>query len=263
MKISYSDIIRKIEPHKDKVFYYPLTENEVKDLEQRTGKLFPDYYREFLKTFGLIQDLVFGLLRNAKAFVKRTNFLPNEVNDSFVLVGDNGGEDYWLLSTDENDINIYEWQHWADGDIVKLEHNFEQLLQESVSILADTSIRHELNENKSWWVEYSIHTNNEEDIYACIPLIKLEDWKLKDVSPADVYCYVVRAELMGKLITFKKQEYAGWQSPSYSFDLRTPVNEVGRNFQIEELDEKLSAAFPRYTLIDYGILGLRADRELY
>src|SRR5688572_19266350 len=111
----YENIKQQLEPYKDIVFYYGLTEPEVTVIETKIGKSFPVYFREFLKAFGVRQDFVFGLMNIECAFYQNAGYLPEEVKKSYILIGDNGGEDFWLLNTeDENDHAIYEWQHWLD-----------------------------------------------------------------------------------------------------------------------------------------------------
>ena len=84
----YLDIKRQLEPFKDRVFYYGLTEIEVTDIEQKIGKAFPIYFREFLKVFGVRQDFVFGLLRREIDFIEQTNYLPDEIKKSFNSLND-------------------------------------------------------------------------------------------------------------------------------------------------------------------------------
>jgi hypothetical protein len=256
----YIDIKRQLEPFKDKVFYYGLTETEVTDFEQKIGKTFPSYFREFLHVFGVRQDFVFGLLPREIDFIERTNYLPDEIKKSFILIGDNGGEDFWLLNTNnQNDTDLYEWQHWLDGKVVKLGHNFETLIKESISKLSDKEIKSETNDKKNWCVQFTIPTDNEQKIYGTIPLTPIQDWELKEVTPAQVHCFETNAKLVDKIIKLTKQEYAGWESPIYYFNLKEPAKEYGKESLIKEIDSKLKTAFPKYRLIDYGILALTDD----
>jgi hypothetical protein len=262
MESFYQDILKRIEPHKDKVFYHGLKESEILDIEKKIGKKFPLYFQEFLKTFGVRQDFVFGLIEKETHFIENLEYLPSEIKKSFVLIGDNGGEDFWLLnSEDEKDTNIYEWQHWLDGDIVKLGYDFETLLNESILKLADKEIIRETNDLKSWCVQFAITTENEQKIYETIPLIIFDDWKLEQVSPAEVYCYERKVKLLDKIRKFKRQEYSGWDNPTYYFDLKEPVNDFGKESLIKEIDNKLKNEFPEYVLIDYGILALTEEED--
>jgi hypothetical protein len=150
MNNPYLDIKRQLEPFNNKVFYFGLTETQVIDIEQEIGQTFPIYFRDFLKVFGVRQDLVFGLLRNEIDFIERTNYLPNDIKKSFILIGDNGGEDFWLLNTvNLNDTNPYQWQHWLDGEVVTLGYDFETLLRESISKLSNNKIKRVTNDKKN------------------------------------------------------------------------------------------------------------------
>lgn len=262
MNSTYTDILQQLEPYKDVVFYYALTEDEVLNIETNIGKRFPIYFREFLKVFGVRQDFVFGLLRKQADFIQQTEFLPEDAKKSFVIIGDNGGEDFWLLnSTDTNDTNIYEWQHWSDGEIVKIGYDFETLLKESLTKLSDKEIQRETNDKKNWCVQFAIPTENEQMIYSTIPLTLIQDWELKEVSPAQVRCYETKARLIDKAIKLKRQEYDGWSSPTYYFNLQEPVSNFGQKSLISDLDSNLKKVFPKYKLIDYGILSLTYEEE--
>lgn len=251
----YKDLLEQLTPYRDLVYYYGLTEHEIATIEREISQKFPGYFREFLKTFGVRQDLVFGLYAKEKDFAAQKEYLPKNLRRTYILIGDNGGEDYWLLNAiDETDTNVYEWQHWAGGKVVPLGFDFGALLKKGVAALSDPSVPHISNAGKSWCVQFSIPTGDEQRIYAAIPLTLTGDWELKEVTPAEVYCYEARAMLVEMPITLKRDEYAGWSSPTYYFDLQEPVSHFGQPSLIKELDGRLKTAFPQYKLIDYGIL---------
>jgi hypothetical protein len=79
---------------------------------------------------------------------------------------------------------------------------------------------------------------------------------LTETSPAAVNCFETKALLAGKMIKFKKLEYAGWDSPIYYFDLEEPAAAYGKHTLINEIDAKLKPVFPLYKLLDYGIMPL-------
>jgi len=251
----YADLKEQLEQYKDIVFYYALNDNKVSEIEEKIGKRFPVYFREFLKTFGVRQDFVSGLLDKEKSFVDKMSYLPDDIRKSFVVIGDNGGEDYWLLNTDnESDKNVYEWRYWDEGEIVKLEFDFDTLLTESISELSESAENRKSNGKKYWCVQFAIPANDEQSIYSTIPLTVLEEWKFSEVSPADVYCYETVALLNEEEIKLRRQEYSGWTTAIYYFDLKEPVLSFGKNSLIEELDNKLKQQFNEYRLVDYGIL---------
>jgi hypothetical protein len=260
--IFWSDIKLQLEPYKDRVFYHGLTETGISDIEKEIGSSIPAYFREFLKIFGVRQDFVFGLLRRERDFIENTNYLPADVKKSYIVIGDNGGEDYWLLNAiDHNDSNIYGWQHWADGAIVKLGLDFETLLKDNISKLSSPGVVLPANDKKNWEVQFAIPTNNEQLIYSTIPLVRMQDWELKEISPAEVHCYETKAKLVDNFINFRKQEYNGWSSPIYYFNLSEHANNFGKESLINDIDAKLKKAFPKYKLIDYGILVLTDETK--
>ena len=262
MNANYTDILRQIEPYKDKVFYYGLTEDEVVIIEKNIGKRFPNYFREFLKVFGVRQDFVSGLLNKEGDFVEQTAFLPEDIKNSFVIIGDNGGEDFWLLNTEnENDTNVYQWQHWLDGKVANIGYNFETLINESISKLSDTKIKRETNDNKFWNVQFAIPTNDEKLIYSTIQIETIQDWELEEISPAKVHCYLKKVKLDSTEIILTKQEYYGWDSPIYYFNLKEPVSNFGKYSLIKDIDNKLKQTFSDYSLVDYGILSLTEELD--
>ena len=83
---------------------------------------------------------------------------------------------------------------------------------------------------------------------------------MKEVSPAKVYCYETIIKIGNKTTRFTRQEYQGWETPIYYFNLKEPVDNFGKASLIKDLDNKLKDKFNRYKLIDYGILAL-ADKD--
>ncbi|PWV55577.1 hypothetical protein [Chitinophaga sp. S165] len=53
----------------------------------------------------------------------------DDIGSEYVVIGDNGGKDYWLLNAhDYSDANVYEWPHCPDGNVVKMGYDFQELL---------------------------------------------------------------------------------------------------------------------------------------
>jgi hypothetical protein len=261
MDINYQDILRQLEPYKSKVFFYGMADDVISGIEKKINSKFPSYFREFLKIFGVRQDFVFGLIHREIDFVELSEFLPDNIKKKFVLVGDNGGEDFWLLNTiDESDMKIYEWEHWKEGKVIKSGFDFKMLLENSLRELTETHPASGTNDKKNWCVQFAIPTNNEDLIYQTIPIFKLQEWSLKEVSPAKVFCYETKLQTGDKIIPFTRQEYQGWETPIYYFNMKEPVNNFGKSSVIKDFDNMLKSKFSEYKLIDYGILAL-ADED--
>ena len=98
----YKEIVKQLEPYKDKVFFQPLKKNELALLENNIGQHFPEYYRQFLLSFGMQQDFVYELIKQEQDFVAAYSYLPESVaafpdGDDFVnlmtKVGFKGAKD--------------------------------------------------------------------------------------------------------------------------------------------------------------------------
>jgi len=254
MSTFYTNIQEQIEPYKEIVFYCGLTELEVRYIEKKIDKSFPVYFREFLKTFGVRQDLVFGLFSRENDLIEQNSHLSDKVRGSYSVIGDNGGEEFWLINTDNpDDTTIYGLQDGLNGQVVKLEFGFETLLFKGVSKLIDEEAEKQNNDSKNWCVQFAIPADNVQSICETIPLLLMQDWELKEISPALVRCYETTAKLADGIIKFTRQEFEGWSSPIYYFDLKEPVCNIGKQSLIKDLDQKLKARFLAYKLIDYGV----------
>lgn len=251
----FQEIQQQLIPYQDKVYYHGVPEAEIADLEQQLARPLPGYFREFLGIFGFHQDIVFGLYYRTGDLIERAKYLPEEIQERYILIGDNGGEDFWLLRADDhNDTEVYEWQYWPGGEIVPLGFTFQELIQRSADQLAKRADTLVANEDKRWAVQFSIKTNDEDAIYSAIPLQRITDWELDSVSPAGVYSYDAEGVLAGIGLSLTKQAYAGWEAPIYYFELRQALDHAENPSLIRLLDGKLKPVFPGYSLVDYGIL---------
>jgi len=59
--------LKEILPFEDYLFYKPLTQDEVAELEASISNVLPQYYKEFLLHFGIYQDLIYGLFANKES----------------------------------------------------------------------------------------------------------------------------------------------------------------------------------------------------
>jgi len=251
----YKEIVKQLEPYKDKVFFQPLKKNELALLENNIGQHFPEYYRQFLLSFGMQQDFVYELIKQEQDFVAAYSYLPECYKKTFVPIADNGGEEIWLIKTADNkDRQLYQWQAFVEDEIVPLGLTFNELIQKNIEELRDNHINKASNASKKWCVQFSITTNNETMILEAIDAVKTNDWAVKEAYLGGVHCYEMEIVLAASLIKLYKHEFDGWDSSAYYFDFNEPTNSIGKNSFIKKLDKQLKEKFNQYRLIDYGIL---------
>lgn len=254
MNIDYNDLLWKLAPYKDKVFFYPLTSSEVLEIESLLNKKTPNYYSQFLLKFGLRQDFVIGLIDKINEFKKFDDYLPSEVQSNYICIGNNRNEDIWLINAmDENDQQIYEWQPWYESKPSPLGFDFNNLLENSLNELKNNYTNLATNANKLWSVQFAIPTIEDSKLFNVLATQPLGEWRFVETSSAGVSSFATEIVLNNKTIPLSKLEYAEWPQPIYYFNYAEPIDNYATS-EILAMDKILSASFEEYTLIDYGIM---------
>jgi hypothetical protein len=253
--LDYTLLLEKLRPYADSVAYIALTEAEIDELEKLAGHRFPDFYREYLNTFGLLQDFVFGLLQRPNDFKTQREYLPKEFWPEYIVVGDNGGEDCWLFRADATASynQLYECQHWDNNQIVPLGFSFTDLLFNS---LPEPDAVHLPNDQKAWCTQAMITTQDEEKLLAVLKAKTLSSWLYQDTSDAGVSKFYLDVQFPFGNHRLSKLTYRGWEAPLFSFSMRDAYPELQAGVSIiRETSQILRAAFgSAYKLADYGLL---------
>lgn len=250
--LEFQNILEQIKSVENQVFYIGLTDDEVKNLEFKINKQFPTYYREFLKTFGFQQDLVKGLFTNVDEFLEHNGYLEEYGDyENYLNIGDNDGENIWLIRTDDaTNFTIYNIE---DDELEEWNLSFEEMMHHAIMMRTDKDTLWESNEKKFWSVQFIINTNDEDLIYKTIPLIRKTDWKLDEVSEANVTSYNAEASLLNKTITIDKSQHPDWEYSMFSFDWYEQITITKNHSSIKEWEELLKQKFENFSLVDYGV----------
>lgn len=256
--IDYESLLTALSPYADKVAYVPLSSAEIDHLEDVAGHRFPSFYRDYLRLFGLLQDFVFGLLQTPADFKTTCAYLTKADKAHYIAIGDNGGEDCWLLRTDatELDNRLYECQHWNEQEIVPLEFSFADLLHTSCQQLRESYTNRLFNHQKSWHAEVSIYTSEEQKLLIALQATLQIPWEQTGISPANVTSF--RSTISSPLGTYplSRLEYPDWETPIYSFHLQDNFVQLqAGDSTIKKIDRILQNVFGKsYILVDYGLL---------
>jgi hypothetical protein len=259
--MTLTEFVEKLKEFGSKVMISPLSEAEVHNIEIILDRDLPYYYREFLLRIGLKQDVVWGLNDRISDFDPLLDFLPDGQAKNYFRFGHNGGEDYWLLRNDDpSDRTIYEYEYYGDGEIKSLGKTFDEILDDAILLLTENKDKLIDNSQKVWAVQFSINTD---DFTPIIESLRTEfecslskEISNTQVSSAGVICSEGSIVLQGKEISIAKQEYKDWETASYYFSLREPVNEMNDKSFIKRIENRLKHDGFKVTLIDYGITGL-------
>ncbi|MFT3704376.1 MAG: SMI1/KNR4 family protein [Agriterribacter sp.] len=254
------DILLKLEPYKDKAFYFPSTANEIALIEKQISQKFPEYFKQFLLTFGIRQDFVLELFKREGDIIDNHSYLPQSFKKLFIPIGgSSAGGDTWFIKSSSEDQHIYEYVHETQSELTILDFSFSELIDRNIIDLRDHYESSPFNKDKNWCMQFSIETTKLDLLLKTIGAVQTTEWTNSEVSSAGIYCAYTEIALADKKLKLSRQEYKGWKSPTYYFNWKDPAYKIGAASFIRTLDTKLSKTFKRYTLIDYGIMALSDD----
>lgn len=248
--IDFQKIKERLVAVEDYVFYMPLTIEQVEALQKEVGTTFPTYYKDFLLNFGFQQDLVQGLFTDKDEFIEQNSYLEEDMTD-YLGIGDNGGEDFWIIKTDKiNNQRIY---NWIDDEIEKTDFEFIDLIEYSLAALEDEDVFFLKNSEKSWCVQFAVTTLDEQKLFSVLEAKPLGEWKHNGVSEAGVEEYILDIDLNGEVLTINRLKNDNSSAASYYINYRENVDSVKREGKINKWSALLKENFPEFYLIDYGV----------
>lgn len=253
--INYNELLIKLKPVLNKLFYLNLSEIQVEDLESKIGKAFPEYYRNFLKYFGYQQDFVTGLFTDHYSFVEFNEELQQyEGLENYIMIGDNEGQDFWMIRVDDpKDLTIY---NWVNGEIEITGLTFLELINNNVHNRLDSTKKWHNNDQKSWYTQFAIQTNNEDLIYSTIPIKRSTEWSFDECRESGVNTYHALAQLLNKEIQVSKLTHDSWESTIYLFNWNEPINTIRQQSNIKDWESSLNQKFENFRLINFGIFAM-------
>ena len=65
----------------DVVYYEPMSDNEILDMEKVIGKSIKPLYREYLSAFGMTQDIFDGIGTSCESFMEDFDFIKDSLKD--------------------------------------------------------------------------------------------------------------------------------------------------------------------------------------
>jgi hypothetical protein len=254
--IDFNGLLQELQPYSDKFYYTPILEEEIIAAENKLGITFPKYFKQFLRVFGLQQDLVFGLYDSLDAIISCAEGLPNEIAKNYIPFGDDGGEEILLTNQNPDDTKIYHFEYgFIDEEgIVEWRYDFENLILASAEKLKLEYENLPLNTKKSWAVQFIMHTHNESLILETLNAQLAKEWDEPEVSSANVYSYKNVLIYEEKSYSFSRSEYSGWDTPMYAFNMQEPLDKIDLDSLIKKTDKKLKVSFEKYAMVNYGIL---------
>lgn len=257
--IDYQLFLKEVAPYDGYLFYKPLTQDEVAELEASISNVLPQYYKEFLLHFGIYQDLIYGLFANKEEWIEQNGYLY-EAEQNYVMIGDNGGEDFWLLRTDDTqDRKVY---NWVDDEIEETGFTFDDFLARCLNNLKDDSFIQLNNNEKVLRAHLSVSTDQESELIDRLGIELIENW-VEDVPNFEdmrdylrdqkITIYTINAKLNDSLISIKKECNQMTNRTVYTFDYTETLSVLRANSKMALYKSIVEEQFSHSSFNLFGI----------
>jgi len=228
----YKEIQNRLRKYSDVVYYEPMPDYEILDMEKVIGKSIKPLYREYLSAFGMTQDVFDWLGTSYESFLEDFDFIKASLKDYLPIFSDLELEEdedevepiYLINNEDLSDNFVYVvivGDYDKIGDLRKLK-TFHQLIEESVSKLENNYKDRCPNKHKVNITEFSIPGTDFPafvDSFKTVGLKQLTEWKPK-YYPENIFGYELAIfELFNQNMIFERDD----DDSQYRFELEEPL----------------------------------------
>jgi hypothetical protein len=222
----YKEIKEKLIEFSEVVYYEPMTEDKIIEIEKKIGKTIKPLYREYLLNFGMNQDVFEKLITDIDSFSKDFDFIKNSLRGYLPVFSDIDIEDtiYLINNKDLQDDYVYKVKIDSNdkiGQIKKLKL-FQQIIEDSILKLKKNHKNRCPNKNKVNNAEFNISGKDFKDfieIFKTEGLKQKTDWQPK-YYPENIFGNEVAIfELFdNEIIIERDDDYS-----QYRFELEEPI----------------------------------------
>jgi hypothetical protein len=258
-------ILDRLNPVKDFVIRRPLSDRQLKSLQQQVGMPIPGELHEYFSLVGLFQDLTvyrrseYEVHERTKDLILSRKFLVENIGGKaeslFPFAGDGAGDEIGVAEVDGK-LKMF----FADHET----RNITEfgLFSEWLSGVVDAALKRPgpANSEKKWCVQFSFDTKEPEPIIEMLRQFgpaKLGEWSKEKTMPSGVVTSEASLTFGERQLTLKKLDLRHpWGTPSFSVDFDEPATTPSSESLIRRRDIAFRASAPGYKLGDYGPLAL-------
>ncbi|MDD2635832.1 MAG: hypothetical protein PHW82_10070 [Bacteroidales bacterium] len=225
----YKEIEESLMKFSEFVYYEPMTKDEILEIEKRIGQTIKPLYREYLLSFGMIQDVFEELRTNLDRFFEDFDFIKDSLSGYLPIASGIDFEDIIVLinNNDLQDDFVYNVEVDSNNKIGKLKKikPLQEIIDESILELENDYQDRCRNEDKINIVEFILSNNDFTkfiEIFKAVGIKQKTDWKPK-YYPENIFGYEVAIfELFNNEIIFERDDI-GEGNTKYRFELEEPI----------------------------------------
>ncbi|PWD97618.1 hypothetical protein [Marinilabilia rubra] len=253
----YKEIKEKLIRFSTVVYYEPMTEDNILEMEKKIGQPIKPLYREYLLTFGMTQDIFEKLITDIDSFFEDFDFIKKSLNGYLPIFSDIDMEDtiYLINNKDLQDDFVYKVIIDSDDKIGKIKKLklFQRIIEESISKLNKNHKSRCLNKNKVNNAEFNI---SDKDFNDFIEIFKTEglkqktDWQPK-YYPENIFGdEVALFYLFDNEIIIERDE----DHSQYRFELEEPILTDNKKSIIRKTEKLLKVQRVKFEKIECKLI---------
>ncbi len=223
----YNDLKDTLKKFSDVIYYEPMQEEEISEIEKSKGVKIKPMYREFLTTFGLIQDVFEELKTDKDSLLEDFNFSKDNFKGYIPIYSDIEEDDdviFLIKNDDLNDEYIYSVNIDIKDEIgeIKKRKSFIKSIEGSISDLESDYKDRCPNSDKINLTEFTVSIDDFQiflDVFEPAGLKQKTNWGPK-YYPENVFGDEVAIfELNDTEIIFERDD----EHIQYSFDMEESI----------------------------------------
>lgn len=238
----FQEIQEKADKFSEYIYYEPLSEDEVSHFEMEIKTKIPEFYKEFLLTFGFVQDVCKELQTSKESFIEDVDFLNSNLPDYFPIKTDIGELNTIYIIKKDGDEMVYKIYEDETEKLSKLTKYkpFRNILESSLQEIENNLEERCPNTEKINCYEFKFEGKDYENFIEIFRIVGLEQktkWKPKYYPENYFGDEVATFTVLGIEVELERNE----DKSEYHFEIDEPILTVKKNSIVENICGLLKA----------------------
>ncbi len=258
MENYWTEIKNQLKLYEDKVFFLPLDDFYLKNIEKKIGLNFPKIYFEFLKEFGFTQDFITEINQTEDSLKEDLEYVDDLCPEFFPIGTCEENDEVWMIKRDSSDDTIFVIPMDDEEEIVPESkgYTFKHLINNSLTKVQQEYHTRTKNAYKVRICEFRIKTENFNIIIEMLNEKLSTKWlnnNWKDKYNPNVFdIEIALFEIDNKEIIVEREEDDGVMV--YYFEIEESITEMKKLNKSLLIKDIFNLNNIEYEFTDYGII---------